>query len=152
MAAQLYPSLFSIRKALSCVLKVVSVFESLTHCGKSFHSLGPRPVRDRPPLSVWLKGTCRLCFFRVVQVWRETSLCGGRRIYHSGKSSFVTLYTWTATSKITFSSTLSHPSRAMKGGMIAPLAPPPRVLAAKFCSRCTCCGSVAVVAPQTGRQ
>ncbi len=93
IVAQLYQirvcsAVFSIRKDLSRVLKVVSVFESLTRWGKTFQSLGPKTVRDHPPLSVRVNGTRRLCLCRVVQVWREISLSVGRCMYHSGNSLF----------------------------------------------------------------
>ncbi len=62
-------------------MKVVSVFESLTRWGKTFHRVGPKTVSDRPPLSVLVNGTCKLCLCRVVQVWREISQSVGRCMY-----------------------------------------------------------------------
>ncbi len=65
-------------------------------------SLGPRTVRERPPHSVLVCGTYRLCSCLVVYLLRESSLFVGRYTNQSGNTLFFTLKTVTATSKITF--------------------------------------------------
>ena len=82
---------FSLRKAFRRLLKPDSVSESVMWGGRAFHTLGPKPVRECPPVSVRVRGTCSLCWCRVVWLCCVTSFRDGKCIYQSGNIFCLTL-------------------------------------------------------------